>query len=189
MGTRKGSLCVISTFSCRYCCSKVLILIIWKWLKCPHIIIKVINTTQTRIFLMRKTSLVPWIHYVIDWFYTSILKTLCRTQCVNCSFADTELRMRLARSCVCSIVYGQAGVLKFNLEYSIYVSLFQWKLLKFLIRFSIKCCWMYSPLDAKNMSDMESICSFFKNLHLPSLIRFCITKLILQSTFALKTDS
>lgn len=136
-------------FSCRYCCSEVLILIIWKWFKCPHILTTVLNTAQVRIFLTRKTSLVPWIHYVIDWFYTSILKTLCRTQCVNCSFADTELRMRLAGSCACSIVCGQAGVLKFSLGYCIYVSLFQWKLLKFLIRFPIKCCWMYSSFGCE----------------------------------------
>lgn len=102
------------------------------------------NFPDEKDFLCALNSLCDWLV-----LHTSILKTLCRTQCVNCSFADTELRMRLAGSCACSIVCGQAGVLKFNLEYCIYVSLFQWKLLKFLIRFPIKCCWMYSSFGCE----------------------------------------
>lgn len=133
------------------------------------------KVTQVKMFLIRQTSSVPWIHYVIDACYTSILKILCRTHCVNCSFADTELRMRLAGCCACSIVCGQAGVLKFSLEYCIYVSLFQWKLLKFLIRFSIvllNIFFLWLQRICQIWSQSTTI--FFKNLDLPSLIRFCM---------------
>lgn len=88
--------------------------------------------------------------------------------------------MRLAGCCACSVVCGQAGVLKFNMDYCIDVSLFQWKLFKFLIRFSIvllNIFFLWMQRICRMWSQFSTI--FLKNLDLPSLIRCCMAELIL----------
>lgn len=88
--------------------------------------------------------------------------------------------MRLEGCCACSVVRGQAGVFKFNMEYCIYVSVFQWKLLKFLIRFSIvllNIFFLWMQRICRIWSQSATI--FLKNLDLPSLIRCCMAELIL----------